>query len=134
MSITLRIVVAAVCLFFIVLVARQVARERLSLKYSLLWIALSVLALVSALFPKLSFLLSATLGFKEPSNFIFFVVAFFLIIICFSLGAAVSQLSQKLNTLIQANALQAKRLAELENSIKSGVPESLEGEQKEPNG
>lgn len=102
---SLRIVVIAVCLTFLAAVALQVRRGRLLLRYSLLWMALAVVAMLGALFPEIIFRLSDLVGFETPSNFILFVGLFFLMAVCLSLSVIVSKQALRIKSLVQEMAI-----------------------------
>jgi hypothetical protein len=69
-----------------------------------------VLAMICAIFPQIVYFFADVLGFEEPSNFLFFVVIFFLLAICVSLSIAVSDLAGRVKRLIQSHALLEKKL------------------------
>lgn len=105
MTLPLCIVVIVVCLVFLIAVARQVQSGRLLLRYSLLWIALALIAILGAIFPGPVYALSSFLGFENPSNFIFFAGLFFLLVICLSLSLIVSKQASRIKDLVQELAL-----------------------------
>lgn len=105
MSDVLQLLAIVLCLLFLVYVVRLVAKERLLLKYSLLWLLLAVVVLVVACFPRISYWLSGLLGFITPSNFIFFVGLFCLMAIALSLSVIVSRQTLRIKDLTQRIAL-----------------------------
>lgn len=109
----LRLVVIIVCIIFVVLVFRQVATGKLMLKYSLLWLALALVAFLVAIFPEPIFAFAHFLGFELPLNFIVFIALFFLLTICISLSIVISKQDQRIKTLIQNQAILEKELKEL---------------------
>ena len=119
MDIFLRITIILVCVFFMLLIFRQVNLGKLLLRYSLLWLALAILALLVAIFPEPVFSLAAFLGFNTPSNFIFFTVLFFNMVICLSLSVVVSRQSSKLKTSVQSIALLEHELKIIQETIDS---------------
>jgi hypothetical protein len=64
-------VFAGFCAAIMVLLVRLIARERITVQSSLAFFGLLLAMLVMALFPKLTFWLSAKMGFALPSNFLF---------------------------------------------------------------
>jgi len=105
-------VIIVFSLLFLVAVLRFVSQGRLLLKYSLLWLALGIVALVIALFPHLATFLARAFGFGLTSNFVFFVVLALLIVICVALTGIVSWQSRDIRSLIQQMALLKKDLEE----------------------
>ena len=110
MSIALRLVVVLFCAILLLFVFRLVAREKLMLKYSLLWLFLVVAVMLCAIYPNGIFAIAKIFGFANPSNFIFFLGLFCLLAISLSLSVIVSKQTMRIKNLTQ-------RLALLEHSI-----------------
>lgn len=113
MSSILGIIVVALSLLFLVVVVVNVARGRLLLRYSLLWIILAMLSLIVAVFPGIADALAQFLSFGETVNFVFFVVIFFLLLSYFSLTIVLSRSANKNVQLVQKIALLEKKLDDL---------------------
>lgn len=111
--VVLQAVVALLCLGFFVGVVLQVRSGRMLLRYALLWMGLSFLTVICALFPEAVFSLAHLLDFESPSNFILLIGLFFLLAICLSLSMIVSKQALKIKSIIQELAL-------LENELKDG--------------
>ena len=73
MGIALRVLIAVLFVVFLVCVLQLVSRDKLLLKYSLLWLLLFAIGLVGALFPEAVYWISGLTGFISPSNFIFLI-------------------------------------------------------------
>lgn len=113
MSFAVQAVAVVFCLLLLAFIVRLVAKERLQLKYSLLWLVLGVLLLVASLFPDALFGISALFGFETPSNFIFFVGLFCLLAIALSLSVIVSKQTLMIKNLTQRIALLDHEVREL---------------------
>lgn len=118
----LQVVVIVIALVFLAYVVHLVIRERLLLKYSLLWMALTVVIVFCAIVPEPLFELSGLVGFTTPSNFIFLIGLFFLIAISLSQSAIASKQAIKIKNLVQEQALLEKRIRSLESSEKNVRP------------
>lgn len=105
----LNIVLIIVCVLFLITVFISVHKGKLALRYSLLWIVLGILGVITAFFPNAALNLSHLLGFEVASNFVFFVVIIFLMAICLSLSKAISKQSSQIRTLTQEIALLKKQ-------------------------
>lgn len=116
MSVVLRVLVAIIFVVFLICVLKLVSRDKLLLKYSLLWILLCVICLVCDLFPEIVYWASGCLGFLSPSNFIFLVSIALLLAISLSLSVAVSRLTIANKNLVQRIALLEKDLERAESS------------------
>ena len=69
----------------IVVVIHAVNRRVLQLKYSLIWLLISLCLVIAALFPTIAFAVTALVGFEPPSNLIFFLSIIALLGLCFPL-------------------------------------------------
>lgn len=113
----LSIVVVVLALLFLLFTVYQIKRGKLLLRYSLMWMLLSILMLVVAIFPEPVFYLSQLLGFSVSSNFIFSVAIFFLLAVCLTQSRATSQQVIKNKEAVQRTALLEKRLEDLERHV-----------------
>lgn len=115
MSVVLRVLVAIIFVVFLICVLRLVSKDKLLLKYSLLWILLCVVCVICDLFPEIVYFASGILGFISPSNFIFLVSIALLLAISLSLSVAVSRLTIANKNLAQRIALLEKDLERVES-------------------
>ena len=128
LRIIMLIIIVALFIFFIVMLRRQ----KLDLKYCLVWIVALLGITVLCIFPGLLDSLSALLGIDVPVNTLFLVGIAFLACICISLTVVVSRLSSRLRKLTQNIAIlefEAEKKAE-SNKSENNKPE-LNDERKE---
>ena len=71
MSVLLRIEMIVLALVFIVLVFRTVNKQRLQMRFSLVWLMISFAMMVVAIFPQIVITLSGWAGVEVPSNFLY---------------------------------------------------------------
>ena len=93
-------------------------RGLMSVKYSLLWLALAVGLVVFALFPYVVYVLRDLLDIEMPVNLVFLLMFCFVLMVLLSLSIAISQLADKCKRLTQANAILEKRVRDLEQQQK----------------
>lgn len=110
MQMSLRVGIIAACLLLAVFVLRLVLKDKLQLKYSLLWLGLVLALLVCALFPQPLYVISSFFGFVTLSNFIFVVGFLFLLCIVLSLGCLSSKQATAIANLSQRIALLEKEI------------------------
>ncbi len=123
MNMLYNIIFPLLCLAFMAYVLRLVSKGRLTLKYSLLWLVLSVAMLLICLFSKQVGDFTYLLGFKVFSNFVFVAGLCFLLIITLALSSIVSKQASAIKTLTQRLALAEKQIEELrESSSASDIP------------
>ena len=101
MSWILRAELIVLAVVAIVVVIHAVNRRVLQLKYSLIWLLISLCLVVTALFPEIAFAVTALVGIETPSNLIFFLAIIALLGICFSLTIIVSHQESRIKRLIQ---------------------------------
>ena len=102
-------------------------RGLMSVKYSLLWLALAVGLVIAAAFPYVVYVLRDLLDIEMPVNLVFLLMFCFVLVVLLSLSIAISQLADKYKLLFlpiyytpasviltQANAMLEKRVRDLE--------------------
>lgn len=113
MTMTLRVVLLVLSVVLFGAVVRMVARDRLQLKYSLLWLLLAVALVVCALFPGIVSWFARLVGVELTSNFVFIAGFVFLIAVCLSLSVIVSWQARSIRLLVQRVALMNEEMDEL---------------------
>ena len=117
----LGLVAALVMLGFVVeLLRRGILRER----FAALWLVVSALLVIVALFPQLLRSAADALGFSLPANLLFFASILFLLLIAVQLSYEVSRLEARTRRLAEDLALLA---AEVRSS-----PTPVAGESESP--
>lgn len=111
------IMLLAVLCYFVLLIF-LLRKKMLNLKYGLLWIFSGVLMLILAIFPGILNSFSRLVGIASPTNALFAVILFCVMIILMSLTAIVSGLNNKVKRLAQAIALLENRLRAVETAEK----------------
>ncbi len=115
MDIRLRISLICGIIIYFVCIFLLLKNKHLALKYSLLWIAGGGMMVAVVAFPGIFMKLMNLIGIIEPTNGIFAIMLFSLMMILVSLTSAISQINNKMRTLAQKCALVEKRLRELES-------------------
>ena len=105
----------AIGVYFFVLF-HLLKKKRLSLKYTLLWLFSGLVMLVLILLPGLLTWFSALVGIGMPTNALFAVISFCIIMLLIALTAIVSKQTERIKTLTQALAVMDKRIKELEEN------------------
>ena len=95
-------VVALFCIFY------TLKKNKLSVRYSVLWSLLPVSCLLMAIFSEPMLKVAHLLGFKLLSNMIFFIIIGVLLIITFVLTIIVNNLNKKVTKLTQEVAILEK--------------------------
>lgn len=97
---------------------------KMTVKYSLLWMCLSLVLLIFAIFPYVVYVLRDLMGVEMPVNLVFMLMFCFVLLVLLSLSIAISQLAEKSKRLTQANAILEKRVRELEKALRKTEEEN----------
>jgi len=116
MLIELRIATLVIVSCIFILLISLLRKQKLELKYCLVWIFALLGIAVFSIFPSLLDRVSVILGIDVPVNAFFLICIAFLACICVSLTIVVSTLSYNLRKLTQ-------NIAIMENERKSTAPE-----------
>ena len=108
MNFIIRLLLGALSVAFLVYVLHLVAKGKLLLKYSLLWLVLCLAMLICALFPGVVYVLSDFTGIVAPSNLVFLVGIVILLAISLSLSVIVSKQALSIKNLTQRIAILEK--------------------------
>jgi hypothetical protein len=99
-------------------VVELIRRNRLKEKYSLLWLAASLVILFFSVSRKALETVSLFVGIYYPPSFIFLIASLFLIVINIHFSTVISELSEKNKSLAQEMALLRESLEENARSEK----------------
>lgn len=105
--------IVAIALYFFCLFS-LLRRNKVTLKYILLWLFTGIVMLAVAMFPVLMEIPLHWLGVVEFTNGLFALLLFFLIIIVMSLTTILSDLSEKQRVMAQKMAIYEKKIRNLE--------------------
>lgn len=115
MNLTLQILMITGIIIYFVLLFHLLKKGSLNLKYTILWIASGVIMLFLTIFPQFLHWFAKTIGVYEPTNALFAIIFFCMIVILMSLTSIVSKLNEKNKRLAQAIALLENRIRVLED-------------------
>jgi len=105
MLIELRILMLVIIAALFVFMITMLRKQKLDLKYCLIWVFALLGIAVFCIFPQLLYGLSRLLGIETASNTLFLICIAFLACICVSLTIVVSNLSDRLRKLTQNIAI-----------------------------
>ena len=105
MSVTLRIVVAALSVFTTLYVCVKMKKSQFVLEDTLFWIILSAVLLFFSAFPQFAFDLGKKIGFDSPGNFVFIGVIFLLLIKIFLMNLRISKLENRISEIIRKHSI-----------------------------
>ena len=108
MSVILRIllIIASICLMCWIL--HKIKKLKVKMESAIYWIIFCFSLLMLAVFPQISFSLANIFGVMSPSNLVFLIIIFALLIKVFTLSTAVSQLEEKIVVLAAEVAVRSQ--------------------------
>lgn len=118
MNLKLRFTLIIGVIVYFILLINLLKNNRLNLKYTLLWMFMGIVLFMLAIFPDVILFVTEIAGIIEPTNGLFAILIFCILIILVSITAIVSKLNNKNRALIQAVAMLEKRLRDLEKKDK----------------
>ena len=114
----LQIILILATFLFCIFILAVTQKKKLSYRYTLLWLCFGVITLLCAIFPNIVIGISKLLHIAEPTNALFLIYLFLIIVIIFYISLAFSKLFEKVTTLIQENAILSAKVEKLEKKIK----------------
>ena len=120
------LIVGTIVLFSLIIYL--IKKDKIEVKYAIIWLAFSVAMILFSIFPQLVFILGDLTRVINPVNFVFMIQIIFILLILLSISAVISGFSKKIKGLAQANALLEKRVRELEAKAKATEDHSAEEE------
>lgn len=110
----LQIILILATILFCIFILAVTRKKKLSFRYTLLWLVFGVITLLCAIFPSIVIGISKIIHIAEPTNALFLIYIFLIIVIIFYISLAFSKLFEKVTTLIQENAILAAKVEKLE--------------------
>lgn len=118
MNLILQLILIGATTLFCIFILVVTQKKKLSYKYTLLWLLFGIITLICAVFPNIITVISNLLYIEVPSNALFLIYIFLIIVIIFYISLAFSKLHEKVTTLIQENAILAAKVEKLEKKDK----------------
>lgn len=106
MSSFLRIEMLILAFAVMLIVFHAIIRRRLSVRFSLIWLAISVSMVLVAAFPKIADLLCSVTHIKTPSNLIYLLGILALLLLVFQQTEIISQQAEQIKKLVQYVSLE----------------------------
>lgn len=118
MNTTLQIILIVSTILFCIFILVVTRKKKLSFKYTLLWLIFGVITLLLAIAPTIVINFSNLIHIAEPTNALFLIYIFLIIVIIFYISIAFSKLFEKVTKLIQENAILRYKIENLEEELK----------------
>ena len=118
MNKVLQIILIIATFLFCIFILYVTQKKKLSYKYTLLWLFFGGITLLCAIFPSIVTGISKIIHIAEPTNALFLIYIFFIIVIIFYISLGFTKILEKVTTLIQENAILVAKVEELEKKVK----------------
>jgi hypothetical protein len=116
-SFKLQLMMSLISLIGLIFLLNQIVKYKLELKYTLLWLFLSLATILLAVIPQVSFKLAHWFGIETPSNVLFLFGILVTLMIVFSLTVALSQHMVRIRQLSQELGIYKNELAKLKDKV-----------------
>ncbi len=113
----LQLILLAGAVIYLLLIFRLLKIGKLSIKFSLLWLASGAVLVLFSVCPYVVYVLRDILEIQMPSNLVFLLLFCFVLLVLLILSVAVSDYADRLKRLTQENAMLEKRVRELEHRL-----------------
>lgn len=113
MSLNIQLIIGILAIFCVLGICNMVRKNKLDLRYGLIWILVGICIIILDFSPKLLAALTEFMGIELPINMLFFLGFCFSLIIMFGLTKTISDLVHKVKRLTQEMAIMEKRIEEL---------------------
>ena len=110
MSFRLQMVIIVATFIALLYLIRQIFRKKLDIKYGIIWLGMSIIIMLFAVWPNLLGKLSDLMGIASPVNMLFFVGLILLIMAIYVLSRSVGMLMDKVRRMSQEIAILNKKL------------------------
>lgn len=108
MSIYIRVLLIIGAVLMLAFMLKKIRQSKLKIEYIIFWIVFSTLLVFMGIFPQVVSWISRVLGFQAPTNLVFLLIIFVLIIKLFFNTLQISVLENKVDSLAQQIAIEQK--------------------------
>ena len=120
MSLALRVLLLVSAILLFVVLMASIKKSKMKIEDALFWIVLAACIVILGIFPQIASSFSELFGFMSPSNFVFLLFIFILLVKGYYTSKQVSELDTKVRELSQQLAIE--RLEHHERSVNDARP------------
>lgn len=115
MPAVLRFLLIAVSIVTLFYISRKIKRAQMKLTDGFSWLLLSIFFIVISIWPQIIYWLCNKLGIISPTNLVYLIVIFLLLMKLFFASIRISQLESRVNDLAQEVAIRDERFLGLKS-------------------
>lgn len=86
-------------------IIKKIRQSRLQIEYTVFWLVFAVMIVLLSVFPEVAIYGASLLGIYDPTNFIFLIIIFLMIVKMFFMTIEISNLEYRLKELVQKTAI-----------------------------
>lgn len=109
MDIKTRVVLIIGSILFFIFLLRTVKKSKLNIDIATIWIIFSLAMILIAIFPEVVYFFTNLIGIESPTNAIYLVIIFIMLIMIFCLFMKISNLEIKINRLTETIAIEKSK-------------------------
>lgn len=109
MSVLLRVLILLGALILMCFVLKRIRTSKMKIECSVFWIIFSAVLVVIGVFPQLVYFIADLIGFYSSVSMVFLVINAILIVKVFLMTIQISQLENKIDSLVQQIAIANKK-------------------------
>lgn len=118
MNIGLRMGLTIASVVVLIVVSSLIAKKRLNIKYSIVWLVWSLLLVFMSIFPETFYMVSDILGIELPVNAVFLIMIALLYALTLFVYIMISKHNEEIIKLTYETALLKKQIEELKKNEK----------------
>lgn len=116
MTAMLRICLIGASVLTTFIMMHKIRKSKVQIEDSIFWVLFSLVLIMFSVFPQVAYWLSDLVGTQSPSNFIFTLVIFLLLLRVFSMTVKLSQMEARIRELVQRIALEERKQEDVQTN------------------
>ena len=112
MSVALRICLVALSIISLFYIIRKIRYSKMQIEYTLVWIVLSIIMILMAVFPQIVYWITIAMGMVSAANVVYLFIIGILLVKVFMMTIEISNLESKVQALIQEVGISGKEQRE----------------------
>lgn len=114
LNVELQIFLIISSLVFFLIVCNMSIKKKISIRYSILWIILSITFIGISIFPNIVTWFSNLVQIREPVHTVLLLVVAFILLVIFSYNNSITKLTNENRLMIQKLGMLEKKISDLE--------------------
>lgn len=104
----LRVILITSAILLFLYMIKKIRQAKMKIEHTIFWLAFAVVLIIMGVCPQIVYIVSKWIGFQSPVNMVFLMIIFILIVKNFLATLQISQLENKVDSLVQQIAIEKK--------------------------